>query len=159
MKRLVFCLLFISFNAFAEPVITYVYDGDTVKIADGNLEYKLRLTDIDAPEKAQPYGLKSRRALMQLCLGANIYAALSGTDKYQRRLGKLTCNGQDASLFMVKNGHAWFYKHYSADSTLLAAEQEARNNKRGLWASKNPTAPWIWRHEPWRKNHPHNSPK
>ena len=143
-------MLIFSFNTAAAPVITYVYDGDTVKILDNAEEYKLRIADIDAPEKAQPYGLKSRRALMRLCLRANIHAALSGMDKYQRRLGKLTCNGQDASLFMVKNGHAWFYQHYSTDSTLLDAEQEARRNKLGLWASKQQTPPWLW-----RKNHPH----
>lgn len=155
MKRLLFCLLFISLNAAAKPIITYVYDGDTVKILDNNIEYKLRLTDIDAPEKSQTYGLKSRRALIKLCLGANIYAVLSGTDKYQRRLGKLECNGQDASLFMVQNGHAWFYQHYSASSVLLVAEQEARKNQLGLWEENKPTPPWIWRHESWRKNHPH----
>ena len=148
-------MLIFSFHAVAAPVITYVYDGDTVKIFDNNVEYKLRINDIDAPEKAQAYGLKSRRALMQLCLGANIHAALSGTDRYQRRLGKLTCNGQDASLFMVQNGHAWFYQHFSNDGTLLNAEQEARRNQLGLWASKQQTPPWIWRHESWRKNHPH----
>ena len=47
--------------------ITYFYDGDTVKVKDAGREYKLRLTDIDAPERNQAYGLKSRRALMQFC--------------------------------------------------------------------------------------------
>ena len=148
-------MLIISFHATATPIITYVYDGDTVKVLDNNVEYKLRISDIDAPEKTQSYGLKSRRALMQLCLGANIHAAVSGMDKYQRHLGKLTCNGQDASLFMLQNGHAWFNSRYSLDGTLLAAEQEARRNKRGLWANKQQTPPWVWRHESWRKNHPH----
>jgi len=52
--------------------VTYVYDGDTVKLRpiasnDSQDEFKLRLTDIDAPERNQSYGLKSRRALMKLC--------------------------------------------------------------------------------------------
>jgi micrococcal nuclease len=152
-------LLFVSLDAFALPVISYVYDGDTVKISENNIEYKLRLTDIDAPEKAQSYGLKSRRALMKLCLKANIQAVLSGTDKYQRRLGKLTCNGQDASLFMVKNGHAWFNNRYSMNGKLFNAEQEARKSKLGLWQDKNPISPWVWRKQQWRKNHPHNTAK
>ena len=154
--RCLLCLLFaFSFNAAAAPVITYIYDGDTVKINDNNVEYKLRINDIDAPEKTQAYGLKSRRALSQLCLGSNLQVVLSGIDKYYRNLGKLTCNGQDASLWMVQNGHAWFYSRYSMDGTLLFAEQEARRNKLGLWASKQQTPPWIWRRESWRKNHPH----
>lgn len=52
-----------SLPAFALEII-YFYDGDTVKIRDANKEFKLRLTDIDAPERNQAYGLKSRRALI-----------------------------------------------------------------------------------------------
>ncbi len=130
--------------------ITYFYDGDTVKINDNGLEYKLRLTDIDAPERAQEYGLKSRRALMQFCKNASVQVQLMGVDKYQRKLGKLECNNQDVSFYMVENGYAWFYHQYSSDSALELAEMEARDQQLGLWASKTPTPPWVW-----RKNHPH----
>jgi micrococcal nuclease len=125
--------------------ITYFYDGDTVKIKDASYEYKLRLTDIDAPERNQTYGLKSRRALMNFCKGTKIFVAISGTDKYKRRLGKLLCNQQDTSIFMVKNGHAWFNRRYSMDYMLALQEDEARKNKLGLWESQQPTPPWVWR--------------
>lgn len=130
--------------------ISYFYDGDTVKIKDGASEYKLRITDIDAPERTQSYGLKSRRALMQFCKNASVNIYLSGMDKYQRNLGKLHCNKLDVSVFMVKNGHAWLNRRFSMDYSLDLAEQEARNNKRGLWKSGHPSPPWVW-----RKNHPH----
>ncbi len=138
-----------SLPAFALE-ISYFYDGDTVKIIDGTKIYKLRITDIDAPERTQAYGLKSRRALMKLCKNASVQVQLLGTDKYQRKLGKLECNNQDASFYMLKNGYAWFYQQYSSDSALELAELEARNNKRGLWQNQHPTPPWVW-----RKNHPH----
>ena len=67
--------------------ITYFYDGDTVKISDKGREYKLRLTDIDAPERAQEYGLKSRCALMQLCNNSSVQVQLLVVDKYHRKLG------------------------------------------------------------------------
>jgi micrococcal nuclease len=130
--------------------ITYFYDGDTVKINDAGYEYKLRLSDIDAPERTQEYGLKSRRALMQFCKSADVKVYISGTDKYQRSLGKLHCNQQDASIFMVKNGHAWFNRRYSMDYMLALQEDEARKNKLGLWADEKPMPPWVW-----RKNHSH----
>ena len=140
--------------AFSLPVfateITYFYDGDTVKISDKGHEYKLRLTDIDAPERTQEYGLKSRRALMQLCKNASVQVQLLGVDKYQRKLGKLECDNQDVSFYMVENGYAWFYHQYSSDSALELAEMGARDNKRGLWKAKQQTPPWIW-----RKKHPH----
>ena len=142
-------LLACSLPAFALE-ITYFYDGDTVKIQDGMRDYKLRLTDIDAPERNQGYGKKSRRALMQLCLGANIHVTSMGYDKYQRTLGKLKCNNTDASVFLIKNGHAWFNRRYSMDYTLDLAEQVARKNKLGLWEAQQQTPPWVW-----RKNHLH----
>jgi micrococcal nuclease len=142
-------ILACSLSAFALEII-YFYDGDTVKINDAGKEYKLRLTDIDAPERNQSYGKKSRRALMQLCSGANIHVVLMGYDKYQRKLGKLKCNDQDASQYLVKNGHAWFNRRYSMDYTLDLAEQQARKNKLGLWKAQQQTPPWVW-----RKNHPH----
>ncbi len=127
------------------PKITHFYDGDTVKIQDGLSEYKLRLTDIDAPERNQNYGKTARRVLMNLCKNADVKIYLSGIDKYQRNLGKLSCNNQDVSVFMINNGHAWFNRRYSMDYTLDLAEQNARTNKIGLWKRKNPTPPWQWR--------------
>ena len=130
--------------------ITYFYDGDTVKINDNGQEFKLRINDIDAPEKNQSYGKKSRRALMSLCEHGEFQAQITGQDKYGRKLGKLVCHGTDASLYMVQNGYAWFYAHYSNDGNLAFAQLEARNNGLGLWHAKQQTEPWIW-----RKNHPH----
>jgi micrococcal nuclease len=137
-------ILACSLPVFATE-ITYFYDGDTVKIKNGSYEYKLRLTDIDAPERNQTYGKKSRRALMDFCKNAEVKVYISGTDKYQRRLGKLHCNNVDASGFMVKNGHAWFNRRYSMDYMLALLEDEARENKRGLWQNQHPTPPWVWR--------------
>ena len=154
LKQLTTCLatawlLACSLPTFAAE-ITYFYDGDTVKINDNGQEFKLRINDIDAPEKNQSYGKKSRRALMQLCESGEFKATITGQDKYGRKLGKLVCHGEDASLYMVQNGYAWFYAHFSNDSNLAFAQKEARNKGLGLWHAKQQTEPWIW-----RKNHPH----
>lgn len=145
----IFCLLLaVNFSAHATeltPKITYFYDGDTVKIKDSFREYKLRLTDIDAPERNQSYGKTARRALMQLCKNADIQVYITGIDKYQRNLGKLKCDNQDASIYMLKNGHAWFNRRYSMDYTLDVMEQVSRAQKLGLWQHNNPIPPWQWR--------------
>lgn len=143
-----FLFLSVNLHAFAAdltPKITYFYDGDTVKIKDAISEYKLRLTDIDAPERNQTYGKKARRALIDLCENADLRVYIIGIDRYQRNLGKLICDNHDASVYMIKNGHAWFNRRYSMDYTLDVAEQESRANQLGLWKRKNPTPPWIWR--------------
>jgi len=131
-----------------------VYDGDTVKLRpvgsnESQDEFKLRLTDIDAPERNQSYGLKSRRALMKLCKGKNIIvtAQISGSDKYYRSLGRMECNGIDASYYLAKHGLAWFYAQYSSDTTIENAAKNARQLMLGLWADEKPIAPWDWRRE------------
>lgn len=138
-------LILLSFKAHASPSIRYFYDGDTVKVIDGSTEFKLRINHIDAPERNQTYGKKSRRALMQLCKDSTIEVIITGTDQYQRQLGNLYCNKQDVSTYMLTNGHAWFYKHYSKKKALADVEENARKNKMGLWQDDKPIAPWIWR--------------
>ncbi|HQN65743.1 MAG TPA: thermonuclease family protein [Methylophilus sp.] len=153
MRFLCLLLLVVSFSAQATH-IDYFYDGDTVKINDNGQTFKLRITDIDAPERNQTYGLKSRRALMKLCTRADIRYQISGVDKYQRKVGKLQCNQQDVSLYMVQNGHAWFADHFSSDYTLYLAQKEAQQAKLGLWQDSKPSPPWLW-----RKNHAHVTTK
>ncbi|OIR02875.1 hypothetical protein GALL_150830 [mine drainage metagenome] len=129
-------------------VVTYVYDGDTVKLRNADSEFKLRLTDIDAPERNQEYGLKARRALMTLCQGKHILvtAKITGTDQYHRSLGKLQCNHIDASTYLAEHGWAWHYEQYSTNINIHNAALKARRQKLGLWASSNPEPPWVWRH-------------
>jgi endonuclease YncB( thermonuclease family) len=128
-------------------IVTYVYDGDTVKLRNTDGEIKLRLSEIDAPERNQDYGLKSRRALINLCRGKSILVKvkITGTDQYNRSLGKLQCNHVDAGTYLVEHGLAWHYAKYSTDTELHNAELQARQQKRGLWRIKNPTPPWAWR--------------
>jgi len=128
-------------------VVSYVYDGDTVKLHNAESEFKLRLTDIDAPERNQDYGLKSRRALIKLCQGNNIFVTVQivGTDKYNRSLGRLQCNHIDASTYLVEHGLAWHYAQYSSDVNIYNASLKARQQRLGLWASDTAIPPWTWR--------------
>lgn len=134
--------------------VTYVYDGDTVKLRSINSnnkknDFKLRLTEIDAPERNQNYGLKSRRALIKLCQGDDILVTTEviAKDKYHRSLGRLQCNHIDASLFLAKQGLAWYNARYSNDADIYQAEIDARVKRLGLWADDYPVPPWDWRRQ------------
>ncbi len=134
--------------------LLYVYDGDTVKLrpfgaAGAQSAFKLRLTDIDAPERRQDYGMRSRQALIELCWGKNmiITADIVRHDQYQRSLGRLKCNGDDASYYLAEHGLAWYYKAYAHDVAIEKAANNARRLTLGLWADDNPTPPWVWRHQ------------
>ncbi len=139
-------LLALSIRAHATVNVDYVYDGDTVKIIDGKVSYKLRITHIDAPERNQSYGKKSRRALIKLCSHANVKVRITGTDRYKRKLGSLACNETDVANYMLQHGHAWFNTKYSSNQLLAIKERSAREQKLGLWQEKKPTAPWVWRY-------------
>ncbi len=146
-------VIFTTSQATEVYSLIYVYDGDTVKlqtlqgIAKGET-FKLRLTDIDAPELDQAYGMQSRQALMQLCQGDSILvtATLVGRDQYQRTLGRLQCNHIDVSLYLVERGLAWHSAKFSHNMQLSRAARQAKSLKISLWADDQPIPPWVWRH-------------
>lgn len=136
----------------SDYIVTYVYDGDTVKLrpissSNSNDEFKLRLTGIDAPERNQDFGLQSRRALIKLCQGNNIFVTTEvvAKDKYNRSLGRLYCNHTDASIYLAERGLAWNNARYSSDVNIYNADLKARQQRLGLWADDNPIPPWDWR--------------
>ena len=133
----------------AEPVawrVVSVHDGDTVTALDaGNVQRKVRLTGIDAPEIGQPFGTKARDRLTALAKGKTVTIHSHGQDRYGRTLASVDIKGDDLAHRLVADGLAWHYTRYSKDAGLAAVEQEARAARRGLWADREPAPPWAWR--------------
>ena len=137
-----------------EGRVVGVADGDTVTVLDASkVQHKIRLAGIDAPEKAQPFGNRSKQSLSDLVFGKSVMVETGKTDRYGREVGKINVNGMDANLEQVKRGMAWHYKAYereqsASDRTAYgAAETEARAAKLGLWQDKEQMPPWQWRKE------------
>jgi endonuclease YncB( thermonuclease family) len=130
-----------------------VKDGDTVVVLDAEKRsHDIRLAGIDAPEKAQPFGQRSKEHLSDTVFGKQVMVEGGKIDKYGRRVGKIVANGVDANLAQVRAGFAWHYKEYereqsTTDRKLYAdAESAARSARLGLWRDSAPTPPWEWRH-------------
>lgn len=135
-----------TFNA----KVIAVLDGDTVLVArPGKRPAKVRLASIDAPEKAQPYGARSRQALAELVLGHEVRVDTVATDKYGRWVAQLTRDGHSVNQQQVSSGMAWEYSHFHRDREYAALQHEAQQARRGLWAQPDPVPPWEW-----RKSHP-----
>lgn len=132
-------------------LIVGVSDGDTVTARCGAETIKVRLAEIDAPEKAQPFGQRSKRALVDLCFQRDATIEDKGRDRYGRTIGRVRCNGIDANLRQAQTGMAWAYTKYLTDPAIRRAEDAARAERAGLWADGSPTPPWEWRHA--RKAH------
>jgi endonuclease YncB( thermonuclease family) len=67
-----------------------VSDGDTITVLDSSkTQHKIRLAGIDAPEKAQPFGNRSKEYLSDQVFGKQVEVHSDKTDKYGRTVGKV----------------------------------------------------------------------
>lgn len=96
-----------------------VSDGDTITVLDlTNTQHKIRLAGIDAPEKSQPFGQRSKESLSELVFGRTVTVETDKVDRYRRKVGKVrTPEGMDANLEQVRRGLAWHYKEYEQEQT------------------------------------------
>ena len=129
-----------------------VADGDTITVLDGTkTQHKIRLAGIDAPEKAQPFGQRSKQSLSDLVFDKTVVVETDKRDRYGREVGQVLSEGVDVNLTQVQRGFAWHYKAYAREQspsdrqTYAVAEDDARAARRGLWADDGPTAPWDYR--------------
>ncbi|ELT9905992.1 thermonuclease family protein [Escherichia coli] len=126
--------------------VVAVMDGDTLAVLDaGRQEHRIRLAEIDAPEKGQPFGQRSKQSLSGLCFGREAVIEDRGHDRYGRTIGRVSCGGIDTSAEQVRRGMAWVFDRYATDRTLYAIQDEARAARRGLWSEAAPVPPWEWR--------------
>lgn len=123
-----------------------VHDGDSITVlAPDNEQLKVRLESIDAPELKQAFSQQSKQTLSDLVFGKSVVLQVTGKDRYKRTLAVVMVNGMNANLEMVKRGMAWRFDKYSKDAALLAAQEEAKVAKLGLWRDPEPVPPWEWR--------------
>lgn len=139
-------LLLIGNSAYCAKVVG-IADGDTLTVLENNKPVKIRLAYIDAPERAQAFGNRSRQSLSDLCYGKEATYIVRDIDRYKRIVATVTCDGTEANRAQVENGMAWAYSRYNKDDTLPMLQKRAHEEKRGLWADPQPVPPWEWRKE------------
>ena len=124
-----------------------VLDGDTIELLTAQREsIRIRLNAIDAPEKSQAYGQRSRKYLDDMVHGRNVRVQYTSKDRYGRVLGDIYVGEELINLKMVEAGLAWHYVMFAKDHTAMAkAEVEARTARRGLWQEPHPIPPWEYR--------------
>lgn len=135
--------------------VIHVADGDTVNVLNARREsVRIRFSGIDAPEKNQPFGRRSKQALEALAKGRMARVVPVDTDKYGRSVARIEIDGRDIGLQMIASGLAWVYPKYVhnvppalADS-YLKAQASARMHRSGLWRDSRPVPPWEWRKLP-----------
>jgi len=91
-----------------------IADGDTLTVLDADrTQHKIRFAFIDAPEKRQPYGDRSKRHLSELAYGKDAKADCYKIDRCGRQVCTVYVDGQDVSLTQLDAGLAWWYRKYA----------------------------------------------
>jgi len=105
-----------------------------------------RLFGIDTPELGQPFGNNAKQALSGMVFGKSVTISSTGKDRYGRTLGTVFSQDKgNLNAELIHMGMAWHYRRYSNSTAMQGFEDYAKENKIGLWADKNPIAPWDWR--------------
>jgi micrococcal nuclease len=127
--------------------VTYVTDGDTlwVRPAAGGEPVQIRLVDLDAPEGCQTYGPEAKHALRERVLHRKVQVRTRGVDAYQRVLARIDHRGEDINAWMVRFGYAWSMSFHGKQGPYVALEEQARRERKGLWALPGATDPRSFR--------------
>lgn len=128
--------------------VVSVLDGDTLDcIKQDKTQHRIRLANIDAPEKGQPYSIKARQRLANLTFNKSVTIAYETSDRYGRVIGEVFPVGEQytANYRLVQEGLAWAYERYITDRAYLTAQSYAKNARIGLWRDPNAINPEQWR--------------
>ena len=129
---------------FLNKLIDNGYNNVFRRFYKDKIQYIIRLSGIDAPEKKQAFGNKAKQSLSELVFDKDVQITWFKKDRYGRTIGKVEIDNMDICLEQIKRGLAWHYKHYERDQTkedklrYSNAENDAKTNNLGLWMNENP---------------------
>ena len=111
-------------------LVMKIVDGDTVFLRGGD---QLRLANVDAPERGEPFYDEARQKLSQLCLGREVRLEFSGSrrDKYDRLVAACYVDSIFLGEELVRSGLAYVFLFKKSDyerpaiQRLLDAQREA----------------------------------
>lgn len=127
--------------------VVAITDGDTFKLLtkDSTL-IKVRLANIDCPEKKQPFSTKAKQFVSDAIFNKIVTIHVLKKDRYRRFIANVIYNDSiNLNNELVKHGLAWHYVKYSKSKKIQELEDNAKVNKMGLWQDVNAIPPWEWR--------------
>ena len=133
---------------FLDGRVIKVHDGDTITVFYQLQPVRIRLWGIDAPELEQDDGTESASALRKLILGKKVLIEPKDKDRYGRLVAIIYVHDTlNVNRWLVREGWAWVYRRYNKEEGWLELEEQARDQKIGLWADEPNVPPWEWRRQ------------
>ena len=123
-----------------------VLDGDTFEFRNSaHAIQRVRLSQIDAPEKHQAFNQASKQSLTELVQGKAVRVEISGTGRQGGWIGTVWLGDVNINLEQVKRGMAWASAKPSTDPRYFDAEKDARLARQGIWSQDGAVPPWEYR--------------
>ena len=126
-------------------IVTFVADGDTVKVLLNREEIWIRLPGIDCPESDQSFGQSAKEFTHRFCFGRKVKLKRQGKDRYDRVLADVIIDGQSLTQALLQAGLAWHLPRYSNDLFLAKLAADAKRQNIGLWKEPHPIPPSEWK--------------
>ena len=136
-------------------------DGSHLTVNNNGTEIFVRLHCIDAPvitrihrnepwlsKPGQPFAGRAFMSLSNKVLHKQVRLDIMRMNRRHQAVAVVWVESRNINLEMVAEGLAWADRKCAkrpADSGYLAAEEQARSRKVGLWAQEAPQPPWEFR--------------
>jgi micrococcal nuclease len=135
----------------ATATVSYVFDGDTIKVNTGTSTESVRLIGIDTPEMNWPQDegtpaecyAKDARQFLQTQLAGKTVRLVSDSlqpkrDKHDRRLAYVYQDGELVNSKLLAEGYADLLKvqpGFSKQASFANTRDTAQKDDRGLWSA------------------------
>ncbi|HEY8121038.1 MAG TPA: thermonuclease family protein [Myxococcota bacterium] len=121
--------------------VTRVVDGDTLTVRCAGRKERVRMLQIDTPEREQPLYLQAGDALELAIAGRRVELELGPEprDDYGRLLAYVFADGENLNLRMIRDGWSPYFDRYGAGAyprEFADAERAAREAARGIWRAR-----------------------
>ena len=141
----------------SEAVVSRILSADTLYLRNkSGAEKRVTLSSIRQPKptdpKQAPFTAEAKEFLRKRLIGKHVKLTTDGTrpatEGYDaREMATLVSGGKNVALGLVENGYASVIRHRMDDTDrssiyddLLAAEEAAQKDEKGMWSSKPPQA-------------------
>jgi endonuclease YncB( thermonuclease family) len=133
---------------FINGRVVQVVDGDTCVVEDRTgHRHNVNLYGVDAPENGQPYWTHARDSLSRKIYNKEVRFEPVQTDAEGRTCGSIYVGDHHINVDQVREGYGWHHTDHERIPEFAAAERDARDHHRGLWADRTPVEPWKYRHD------------
>lgn len=106
----IFFIILISTNSFAATFtgkVVRVLDGDTIEVLVEQKPIRIRLADIDCPEKKQPFGQVAKKYVLEIAAHEIVTVNARNKDRYGRTIGEVILpNGDSLNRLLIRDGYA-----------------------------------------------------